>query len=65
MNKSDGALQLADLVKPRISSKRLAKLLGCDSSLISLWITGRRRPSLEMARKLEKETKIPMRAWLE
>jgi transcriptional regulator with XRE-family HTH domain len=42
---------------------RLSEEIGAASGLVSRWLRGPRRPSLEMALRLEKALGIPVGAW--
>jgi transcriptional regulator with XRE-family HTH domain len=46
------------------SQRELARAIGCSESSISLILRGKRRPSLDLALLLEKETKISWKKWL-
>lgn len=65
MKLTRGAKLLRRSVKPAMSPKKLAGLLGCDQSLVSLWATGRRVPGRDMAVQLEKLLGIPVADWSE
>lgn len=66
---SKASVRLAKLVAPKtelgLSAAELAKRLGVTRQAVHQWITGKNPPSLEMCRKLEIETGIPMREWTE
>lgn len=59
-----GALQLRQWrERSELNGITAAKLLGIDQSLYSKFERGARRPTLELAFKLEKITGIPASAW--
>ena len=47
------------------SQLALAERLGVSESVLSLWLSGKRRPNLANAVMLSERIKIPFRAWRE
>lgn len=45
-------------------SKDLARAVGCTERFIHLIWSGKKKPGLEMAKRLEKATGVPRLAWL-
>jgi len=48
----------------KLTYKEISKILKCDPSTSFRWLNRSRRPSPEMALKLEKLTGVPVNAWL-
>jgi transcriptional regulator with XRE-family HTH domain len=53
-------------MKPiHFSQSDLARAAGCHQSAINKILRGKRRPSLELAKRLEKVTGVPWQSWLD
>jgi transcriptional regulator with XRE-family HTH domain len=52
------------LAQKKWSQCEFAERLGISTSAVSRWISGERKPSLEMAFLLEEELGIPAEDWL-
>ena len=60
-----GAEQLADWMKRRLfNQQQAAAHFGWDNTFISQLVTGRRSPGLTNAIRIERETGIPVEAWV-
>jgi transcriptional regulator with XRE-family HTH domain len=60
-----GAEQLADWMRRRgFNAMEAAEYFGWDVTFVSKLVNGRRLPGLTNAIKLERETGIPVEAWL-
>lgn len=63
---NDGARRLAEWrARKKITQRTLANDLDTDSSTVSHWENGRRRPGLEEAVALREKTGIPVEAWMQ
>lgn len=45
------------------NQKQAAEYLGISEGFLSQWLSGKRRPSLEVAFDLEAKTGVPARSW--
>lgn len=62
---SDGARQLrAFFSPPRMTQADLAKALGVSQQAVSMWVTGRSRPSAHQREAIERIAGIPATTWL-
>jgi transcriptional regulator with XRE-family HTH domain len=60
-----GAKQLADWMRRRtLNQRETAAHFGWDETFISQLVTGKRTPGLANALKIERETGIPVEAWM-
>lgn len=61
-----GAARLAEAAKGLgLSGEALAAKLGCSQPHMSRILNGQRRPSYELAARIEDHFQIPARAWAE
>lgn len=60
-----GAEQLKDwMIRRRFLQREAAEHLGFDETFVSQLVNGRRTPGLDNAILIERETGIPVEAWL-
>lgn len=55
----------AALVKRGWTQNELARQLGTDTAVVSRWMTGRRKPGLELALKLEDLLGVQAQLWVD
>jgi transcriptional regulator with XRE-family HTH domain len=65
MAQSRGGQRFATAVKRQGGYRRMATLLGCSIVTIHYWISGKRRPSADNLRLLERHLSIPVEAWFQ
>jgi transcriptional regulator with XRE-family HTH domain len=64
MSRSLGAELLAKWrAEARLRLEDAARLFICDMSAVSLWESGKRTPSKEMAERIHEVCKIPVASW--
>ena len=62
---SDGTRQLrAFFSPPRMTQADMAKALGISQQAVSMWVTGRSRPSAHQRAAIERIAGIPAASWL-
>ena len=49
----------------RVARRDLASSLGCTSASVAAWVSGRRVPTIELARRIEALTGIAIAAWVD
>ena len=49
----------------KLAARDVASDLGCTSASVSAWAGGRRVPTIELARRIETLTGIPIAAWVQ
>lgn len=60
----DGAQQLREWIDRRgVTDRDAAKIIGLNHTFLSNLVTGKRRPGLVNALKVERATGIPVEAW--
>lgn len=63
---SRGATLLVAALKKRgMTREGLEEKLGAGSGMVSRWTSGKARPSLDWAKRLEDTLGVPMAAWAE
>lgn len=66
MSETRGSQLLARaLDRKGLSQQELETRIGASAGIVSRWLAGKRRPSLEWATTLRKVLGIPSSAWLE
>lgn len=62
---SDGSRQLRTFfTPPRMTQADMAKALGVSQQAVSMWVTGRSRPSAHQRVAIERIAGIPSASWL-
>jgi len=51
--------------RPGMSAREVAAKLGCTELSVRSWASGRRVPTIELARRIEALTGIPIAAWVQ
>lgn len=62
---SNAAVRLKTALTPRMTQRRLAKLLGVSGQAVNSWLRGRSRPAPEQMAAIQRLLGIPMTAWIE
>lgn len=52
------------LQRSKLSQNALAAELGVVAPILSNWLTGKRRPTLAQAVRIEDKTGVPIRSWM-
>jgi len=62
---TEGSVAFAEwMTRAKVHAREVAAQLGCTALSVRTWASGRRVPTIELARRIEALTGVPIAAWV-